>query len=529
MLSYQDAPLALDIKAKLSLTNDSQLAINSSTVKNTNVLQASAAGFYQKLPLKIELKTSAVLPSATDKAVKSDEMVLPLALTLDATVGRAKLAFKGGIADALNFNYFVGHFNLKGPSLAAVGDLFDVTLPTTTEFISSGNINKKDNTWNIQVNNLDIGASHLSGPFTYVAKQNSTPALLTGKLGGSKLLITDLGPALGAEPTATKHGKVLPTRPFDLAALRAMDADVHVDIRYVDLNTSFLEPLKPLRGHVQLKSGVLTLSDLDARTAEGTLMGDLSLDGRGSIALWDANLRLRGVKLERWVKQERKDGLPPYISGNLNGHTTLKGQGISTAEILATLKGNFRAELLEGSISHLAVEVAGLDLAQAVGVFFTGDEVLPVQCGVVDLEVKEGVFTPRVMVVDTKDSAVWVDGSVSLATEALNLRAVVTPKDFSPLTLRAPLHVNGTFSNPDVSLEKGPIGAKIGASFLLALINPLAAIVPLLDTGNTKEAKARAASCNSLMQHVRSKPIKNPTKDKVIQPSTIKPASLDTR
>lgn len=69
--------------------------------------------------------------------------------------------------------------------------------------------------------------------------------MLSGTLGGSKLLLTDLGPAFGAVPGATIKPKVLPSRPFDLASLLVMYADVLIDVKYVDLNTSFLEPLRP--------------------------------------------------------------------------------------------------------------------------------------------------------------------------------------------------------------------------------------------------------------------------------------------
>ena len=148
-------------------------------------------------------------------------------------------------------------------------------------------------------------------------------------------------------------------------------------------------------------------------------------------------------------------------------------------------------------------EVAGLDVAQSIGVLFKGDDALPVQCGVVDLRAKDGVFTPRVLVVDTPDTTVWVDGSLSLAAERLNLRVMALPKDFSPLTLRVPLNVKGSFANPQVSLEKKPVGLKLAASVLLAIVNPLAAVIPLLDSGDTKEAKKRAASCSSLMQKVK--------------------------
>ena len=167
---------------------------------------------------------------------------------------------------------------------------------------------------------------------------------------------------------------------------------------------------------------------------------------------------------------------------------------------MSTLKGSFRTELLQGKISHLAIEVAGLDLAQSLGVMFQGDQALPVECAVIDLNAKEGVFRPHVMVLDTKDSAVWVDGSVSLVKEVLNLRAVVMPKDFSPLTLRAPINVNGTFVHPVVSVDKAPIGIKLASSLFLAFINPLAAVIPLFDNGDTEEAKERANSCDNLIK-----------------------------
>ena len=63
----------------------------------------------------------------------------------------------------------------------------------------------------------------------------------------------------------------------------------------------------------------------------------------------------------------------------------------------------------------------------------------------------------------------------SLAAEAMDLKAIVTPKDFSPLTLRTPILVRGTFADPKVAIEKGPLTQKLGTSALLSLANPLAA------------------------------------------------------
>jgi uncharacterized protein involved in outer membrane biogenesis len=496
LLHIDDVPLKSKLEAKISLANNLNKAQPEASKSNdlkSSTLTASAIGSYQALPLKIQLLSTGVTQSNTGQSER-----LPVAIKFNATVGRANLVFNGTTKDVMRMDDFTGSFSLKGPSLAAVGDLLGVTLPTTAAFSSNGVIDKQDLIWRVNLNKMAIGDSRLNGNFSY-DRSLSVP-LLKGKLGGEKLVITDLGPAFGATPDAKNPNKVLPSRPFDLVSLRKMNADVLVDIQYLDLKTSFLEPLKPLKGHIKLKDAVLSLNEIKALTADGRLTGDIDLDGRGSKALWDAKLAWNGVRLERWVKQKRASGLPPYISGKLNGGALLQGQGKSTAEILASLNGSFRSELYEGAVSHLGIEVAGLDVAESIGLLFKGDDVLPVQCAVVDLQAKNGVFTPRAMVVDTADSTVWVDGSLSLASETLNLRAMSLPKDFSPLTLRAPLNITGQFVNPQVSLEKKRVGLKLAASVLLAIVNPLAAVIPLLDSGDTKEAKRRAAGCLNIMQ-----------------------------
>ena len=492
LLHIDDVPLNSKIEAQLSLSNNA-VSKQSNILKNS-VLTASAIGSYKALPFKIQLVSTGKLPTSIDQP--SDE--LPVTITLNAVVGRANLIFKGTAANVLHLNNFAGSFNLKGPSLAAVGDLIGVTLPTTAEFNTDGVIEKQNRIWYANINQIVIGDSHLNGHFSYDSSLNVP--MLKGQLGGKKLVITDLGPAFGTTSDNKNPNKVLPSRPFDLASLHKMNADVLVDIQYLDLKSKYLEPFNPLQGHLQLKNAVLSFSNIKASTAGGRLTGNISLDGRTTKALWDANLGWNGVRLEHWIKQKRGDGLPPYISGKLNGKAILKGQGKSTAEILASLNGDIRGELNQGAVSHLSIEVAGLDLAQSIGVLFKGDDALPIQCGVVDLRAKNGVFMPKVMVVDTTDTTLWVDGSLSLAAETLNLRATALPKDFSPLTLRAPLHVTGSFARPEVSLEKKPVGLKLAASALLALVNPLAAVLPLLDSGDIKEAKQRAAGCRSLMK-----------------------------
>lgn len=426
-----------------------------------------------------------------------------LALQLTARSGPARLVFKGQANDIRQWDRVQGRLTLEGPSLAAMGKPLGVTLPTTPAFKAQGQLQHADGVWDVAVDSATVGNSQLAGNFRFDSRK-PVPKL-SGSLRGERLNLVDLGPAVGVEAAPAgeakkERAKVLPTRPFDLAALRAMDADVAIAIKSVDLHTTVLEPLQPLNAHLLLSGGVLSIKDIDARTSQGSLGGALTLNGEKDSARWVAALQWKDVQLEHWLHLKRNAGQPPYVSGKLQGHADLKGDGRSTAEILASLQGNVTTMVTGGTVSHLLIEMGGLDVAQALGVMVRGDRSLPLNCAVADLAVSQGSLRPRVLVLDTSDSTAWIDGTLSLATEAMDLRAVVAPKDISPLSLRTPLHVTGTFAAPSVSVEKGPLGAKLGSALLLGLINPLAALVPLVDTGNSDEAKQHASNCTAQLQ-----------------------------
>lgn len=461
-------------------------------------LRAEATGRYRALPLKLSVRTVGVLPWVADDAA---QQAVPL--TVDGSVGRARLRFDGAVRDVQHLAGLDGRFTLAGPSLAAVGDVVGVTLPTTAPFTTRGRLAKDGDVWHTRIDEAGVGRSRLTADLRY----DPTPAtpLLSGRVGGPRLLLADLGPAIGTgTPSAgvptpvAAPGRVLPVREFDLPSLRAMDADVQLAFDELDLGTDRLQPLKPLRAHLVLKDAVLELRDLDARTADGQLRGLLSLDGRSEIALWRSDLRWSEVRIEQWLRQARPNGAPPYLTGRFDGRAKLGGRGRSTAQILASLDGELFGRLRDGTLSHLVVEGAGIDIAQAIGVFVRGDDPLPMDCAVADLRVTDGVARPRAMVVDARDSVIWVDGQVSLVDETMDLRAIVAPRDFSPLALRTPVKVQGTLSDPRVSLAAGPLVGRLAAAALLATLNPLAAILPLVDPGSEAAPGNVPGGCRQL-------------------------------
>jgi len=454
---------------------------------NAPGLEVVGKGTYRKQPLALQFRSSGLLPLASN-----DESAPPVPLWLDVHAGDTRIRVDGRGTDVLHFGGLDATYRASGPSLAAVGDALGVTLPTTADFRTHGTLRKRADVWEAGVAALDIGTSRLRGDFRFDTGPD-VPAL-SGTLRGTRLALVDLGPAFGGgtndQPKVAKAGRVLPAREFDVPSLHAMDADVRVDLDNVDLGTTLLEPFTPLRGHLTLEDGVLKLSDILARTSQGQVQGAIGLDSRPATPKWDANLRWAGIRLERFVKardiadREGKKGERPqqgYISGGLGGTAKLRGAGKSTAALMASLDGNVELWVREGTVSHILVEAAGIDIAQALGVYIKGDDPLPMRCAVSSLLVVNGKVMPEVAVLDTHDTTMLVEGELSLADETLGLKMTAHPHDFSPVALRAPVKIDGTFDSPHVHLDAKPIAVRAGAAAALATVNPLAALLALLD------------------------------------------------
>lgn len=521
-LSYVDVPLELALEGRATLRDSSAQAAAGASAPTGPAsaaapavaasgppvgLRLAATGRQRDTEFSLRLDSGSVLPLFDDSGSTP-----PVDVSIDAHSGASRLRFDGTARDALRLDRLAGRFEVSGPSLSRLGDVLGITLPTTERFALNGRLRKEAATWSVLVDAAQVGQSRLQGAFRFDGEREPRP-LLSGRLGGAQLRLADLAPVVGAPVEGIapppKKGRTLPDREFDIPSLRAMDANVLVDIASVDLGSAFGEPMRPLKTHLRLDDGFLQLTDLDVRTAQGRVQGAVTLDSRPAQPLWRARLGWADIALERWLKQPRSDGKPPYIAGRLAGRADLRGTGRSTAAMLGSLGGEAVMRLHRGTVSHLAIELAGIDLAESLGLFLKGDEALPVQCAVGQFVVDRGVARPRVLVVDTADSTVWIDGQVSLRDERMDLRATVAPKDTSPLALRTPLHVRGSFAEPEVSLEKGPLVRKLAAAGLLAALSPLAALLPGIDTAAQAPNDGGDAGCERLIQLAGAPPAPN--------------------
>lgn len=531
----QDQLSAADLEINFSTEEGSTDAAPASKV--------SVQGKFRERALKSELTTQGFLPIA---AQSKDSP--PVSSKGWLEYGALRVDFSGSVYDLFGEQNVKGQLDIKGPSLGVLGDLLSVTLPTTSPFRLVGSIEKMDNVWSTRFSSARVGQSDLSGYFKYDPRPER--ATLEGELKGKRFVLADLAPAFGAknaegEVVKPKNGRVIPDRPLDLATYNRMNAKVSIDLDYVDLGNAFSQPMAPFKANLNLDKSKLSLAKIYAKTAQGTIAGSISIDAHDvqvtnpqqelknpqqSPPDWHIDLTVKDINLEKWLQvsedrkaEARKKGdkeVPPaYVTGMLNGKAKLEGKGNSTAKLLSSLNGNVSFFIRDGSMSHLIVEVLGLDLAQAIGVLIKGDESLAMQCAVMDLKARNGIVTPNVALVDTPVTLVLIDGNIDMASENLKLRLAAKPKNFSPFTVRSPILVSGPFNDPQVTPEKGPIAARVAGGLALAFVNPLVAILPFLDPGNGDE-KAAGNSCQRSLNEMQASNPDMRSKRVSAQPST---------
>ena len=424
----------------------------------------------------------------------------PVKLHAEITQRDGRLSFTGTAASLLDARALDGQLEVRGQSLADVGRPFGIALPRTPPLVLSGRLQHASGVWLLGGAKARVGQSQLSGDFAYDTRAERHQ--LSGMLRGGPLRLADLGPAIGTDTPPSRPGRVLPDRPLDLPKLSTMDARVGIALSQLDLGTSHLAPLTPVNASLVLEDGVLSLQSFNAGIAGGEASGSLRLDTRESPPAWRIGLAVRGMAIEQWLKFQTRPLANHPVTGRLRADLDVQGRGSSTAQLLASLNGPVHLQLDKGSISHLLTEAIGLDVAQGLGILLRGDRMLELHCARLDGSFKAGVLRPRTAVLDNRDSRIDVDGRVNLADETLDLRVVAHPKDFSLLTLRSPVRLQGTLGDPRVALEGKALGGKVLAAIALGALGPPAALLAFVDPGEDLPP----VSCD-----VESKPARAPT------------------
>jgi AsmA protein len=224
----------------------------------------------------------------------------------------------------------------------------------------------------------------------------------------------------------------------------------------------------------------------------------ISLDGRRDPIQAHARIKARTIQLARLFPSIK---LNRNSIGQINGVLELKGQGDSVRSMLANADGKVGLVVARGEISQLMLEKAGIHLWEILRLNVTGDKLVKLRCGVADFAVKQGVMQANALVFDTEVTTLFGTGSIDLGQEKLDLTLRQKTKNTSPLALRSPIHIRGSFARPEVEVDKGQMTVRALGAIALGMLNPVLALIPLIDTGPGSDS-----DCAQLVRDARALP-----------------------
>ncbi|AOJ31652.1 AsmA family protein [Burkholderia metallica] len=471
---------------------------------------AKPAGPTYAFGLKVDGRYKNVPISGTGKVggvLAIEDTSRPFPLQADVKAGDTRLAIVGTLTDPMHLAAIDLRLWLQGTSMSHLYQLTGITLPDTPPYATEGrligNFKPHASTFRYENFNGRVGGSDLGGTLVY-AQREPRPKL-SGELVSNLLQFSDLAPVIGADTAASKAkrgdttrqppDRVLPVETFRTDRWRAIDADVKFTGRKLVKSANL--PITNLYTHILMQDGVLTLEPLQFGVAGGTLATTAHLDGSGTPLKGRFTVAARHLKLKQLFPTQQ---VMQSALGEINGDASLSATGNSPAALAATSTGEVKALVTNGRISRLLMEAAGLNVANVVYEKLFGNRDVNINCAAIDFVATNGMLDPKVFALDTDDALINVDGPINLRDESIDLKIHPHTKGFRIFSLRSPLYAKGTFKNPKVGVDAGALALRAGAMVGLGLINPFAALIPLIAPSNNRDVP-----CSELFGQMNAK------------------------
>lgn len=455
ILAYNDATRDIDTTFKVATINGES---------GSNDVSVEGKGSYQKEAFSIAFTGGS--------ALQLRESSTPYPFHLKTTAGKTTADVEGTVQDPVTLEAFDVTLNLKGANLADLFPLTGIALPPSPAYDLKGHLTRDADTWHFEGISGKLGSSDLSGDVTWHPGQS--PPYFEGKLDSNNLDMRDLAGFVGAHKKPSSEERVIPDAPLDISRLMAMNADVTFTgdhIKTPELLDNFLMK-------INLKDGVLLLDPLSFGMAKGKVESHLRIEGKQTPPQADLDVHFERLELSSMFKGlAEKFGEKNVSAGRFGGKAKLHGFGKSLHEILATSDGTIDFGMEGGLLSQLLLQLAGLDLYRAAGLFVKGDKPAAVNCIVADFSVEDGIMQAQTFLIDTSVSAIAGTGQMNLKDESVNLELRAYPKKPSLLSLRSPITLGGTLKHLSPGVNPASLVVRGGAAALLAAAAPPAALL----------------------------------------------------
>ncbi|QBG87615.1 AsmA family protein [Xanthomonas oryzae] len=421
----------------------------------------------------------------------------PFRIDLRGSAGATRTHVRGTLTNPFQLRVFDLQMALSGQDMEDLYPLIGVAVPSTPPYTLEGRLRRDGDVWRYEKFSGTAGDSDLSGT-AEIDLRNKRP-FLRADLASKRLDVDDLAGFVGAPPkTGSKESanakqkkqaaqladsaRILPTTPYDLSKLRAMDAQVRWRAQRINAPSW---PLDDMDAALTLKDGLLRLDPLNFGVAGGDIRSTIHMDARNAVITTQLKAGIRGIRLDQLFPDAT---LAKQASGAIGGALDLRGRGNSIAAMLGSADGAIGVGMGRGHVGNLIMELAGLDIAESLKYLLTKDRQIPVRCIFGDFGVQDGLMQSRALAFDSTDTIIVGEGNISLKNETLDLLLRPRPKDRSILSLRSPLRIGGTFKNPSFRPDVKALGVRGAIAVALGSIAPPAALLATFEPGPGKDS-----------------------------------------
>ncbi len=480
---------------------DFQLAIatrQADAAANTPDAQAGqivvdAKGTYAAQPITGHLVGGALL-SLRDSAA-------PYPIDMKIANGPTHVSLTGTVQNPLNFAGADLRLQFTGPDMALLTPLTGVPIPQTPAYSIAGKLDYAAQKIRFTGFTGRLGNSDLNGDIT-VDPTGPRP-VVEANLFSRTVELADLGGFIGETPgkkteaaqspqqkaeLAKKEasGRVLPDTPINVPKLTI--ADIRLQYKGAHIQGRSV-PLDNIVAKLAITNGVIQLDPLSFGVGTGQIELKANLTPVGNELKADATIAFKRVSLARLLEATHLvEG-----AGTISGTARLVSTGNSMATLLGRGDGGLRVGMAGGNLSALLVDIAGLEFGNAILSSLGIPQRADLRCFVGDFGLNRGLLATKTMIVDTSEARVQGAGTLNLANETIDYKLRTASKHFSVGSLATPIDIGGTFRQPSIAPEVGPLAMKGAAAAGLGVLFPPAALLPTIQFGTGDDNVCTAA------------------------------------
>lgn len=357
---------------------------------------------------------------------------------------------KGEMAAPFDTQHMSLDVTANASDLTLIDAVIEAGLFRTQPVVLSAKVRREPDRWLIDRLSGRIGRSDLSGTLT-VIKDDEGRTKLDGKFDSRQLDFDDLSSDEGLRRGAAKKQalgpRIMPDTRINLAKIGRTDGRIKFNVGRI-VSRHGPSSITSLAGTLALDHRVLSISPLNIGMRKGRITGRAVVDqgDDGPVPLLRLDLRLTNSSIPALA------GGRGMVTGRVDARAQLAGRGSTIREAVGKADGRIGLVAHGGELPREIAEALGFDAGRAL--LASRDERAVLRCVIVNLAMRQGRGHVAPLVVDTSQSRLDGEGTITFPDERLEIRLTGAPKHDAVLRLPGSARMSGTISEPKIIVPR---------------------------------------------------------------------------